>query len=248
MRAWRSVSMATRLPAAFATRSPTMPSEPLDPLEIALAVARALAKLGIPYFLGGSLASSLQGEPRATNDIDFVVDLTEAVGTRLCRRARARLRRRCRGADRRSAPTGFMEHLLPEGLRTALKGGGETRGLASETELRVGHPRLDEQASPSRLRRRSGDGGQPSLLQRGNASGFPKRRCREPLCGVIVANRSVPPALHFPRALVGAAVLLSEGVSNCVSPTGVGGQVWPEGLRTALKGGGETRVWLAKPS
>jgi hypothetical protein len=29
----------------------------------------------IPYFLGGSLASSLQGEPRSTNDIDFVVDL-----------------------------------------------------------------------------------------------------------------------------------------------------------------------------
>ena len=27
------------------------------------------------YFLGGSLASSLQGEPRATNDIDFVIAL-----------------------------------------------------------------------------------------------------------------------------------------------------------------------------
>jgi hypothetical protein len=56
-----------------------MPSEPLGPLEIALAVARVLTKLGVPYFLGGSLASSVQGEPRATNDIDFVVDLTEAV-------------------------------------------------------------------------------------------------------------------------------------------------------------------------
>jgi hypothetical protein len=54
-----------------------MPSEPLGPLEIALAVARALTKLGIPYFLGGSLASSVQGEPRATNDIDLVVDLPE---------------------------------------------------------------------------------------------------------------------------------------------------------------------------
>jgi hypothetical protein len=29
----------------------------------------------VPYFLGGSLATSLQGEPRSTNDIDFVVDL-----------------------------------------------------------------------------------------------------------------------------------------------------------------------------
>lgn len=54
-----------------------MPSEPLGPLEVALAVAHALTKLGIPYFLGGSLASSVQGEPRATNDIDLVVDLPE---------------------------------------------------------------------------------------------------------------------------------------------------------------------------
>jgi len=55
-----------------------MPSEPLGPLEVALAVAEALERLGIAYFLGGSLASSVQGEPRATNDIDFVVDLSEA--------------------------------------------------------------------------------------------------------------------------------------------------------------------------
>jgi hypothetical protein len=40
-------------------------------------VARALTARGIGYFLGGSLASSLQGEPRSTNDIDFVVDLPE---------------------------------------------------------------------------------------------------------------------------------------------------------------------------
>lgn len=56
-----------------------MPSEPLPlPLEVALALAAALEQLGVPYFLGGSLASSLQGEPRATNDLDFVVDLHEA--------------------------------------------------------------------------------------------------------------------------------------------------------------------------
>lgn len=46
-----------------------------DALDIALLVARALDAVGAPYFLGGSLASSLQGEPRATNDIDFVVQL-----------------------------------------------------------------------------------------------------------------------------------------------------------------------------
>lgn len=54
-----------------------MPSEFLAPLEVALLVARALERAGVDYFLGGSLASSVQGEPRATKDIDFVVDLPE---------------------------------------------------------------------------------------------------------------------------------------------------------------------------
>jgi hypothetical protein len=46
-----------------------------DILTIAFQVAEAMERAQVPYFLGGSLASSLQGEPRATNDIDFVVDL-----------------------------------------------------------------------------------------------------------------------------------------------------------------------------
>lgn len=46
-----------------------------DALEVALWVARAFEEVGIEYFLGGSLASSLQGEPRSTNDIDFVVSM-----------------------------------------------------------------------------------------------------------------------------------------------------------------------------
>jgi hypothetical protein len=44
-------------------------------IDIALKVARALTAVGAEYFLDGSLASSLQGEPRATNDIDFVIAL-----------------------------------------------------------------------------------------------------------------------------------------------------------------------------
>jgi len=44
-------------------------------IDIALKVARALTAVEADYFLGGSLASSLQGEPRATNDIDFVIAL-----------------------------------------------------------------------------------------------------------------------------------------------------------------------------
>lgn len=49
----------------------------LDPIQIALRVASVLESLGLAYHLGGSLASSLHGEPRATNDIDLVVDLPQ---------------------------------------------------------------------------------------------------------------------------------------------------------------------------
>jgi len=46
-----------------------------EPLDIALRVAAAIESNGGNYFVGGSLASSLQGEPRATNDIDLVIEL-----------------------------------------------------------------------------------------------------------------------------------------------------------------------------
>ncbi len=46
-----------------------------DVIRVALECAEAFEKAQVGYFLGGSLASSFQGEPRATNDIDFVVDL-----------------------------------------------------------------------------------------------------------------------------------------------------------------------------
>ena len=46
-----------------------------DVVDIALRVAEALEKVGARYFVGGSLASSIDGEPRATNDIDFVIDM-----------------------------------------------------------------------------------------------------------------------------------------------------------------------------
>lgn len=49
----------------------------MDVVDVTIRVTSALEQVGVGYFLGGSLASSLQGEPRATNDIDLVVDLTE---------------------------------------------------------------------------------------------------------------------------------------------------------------------------
>lgn len=52
-----------------------MSAEVENAIDIALKVAVALTSVGGEYFVGGSLASSLQGEPRATNDIDFVISL-----------------------------------------------------------------------------------------------------------------------------------------------------------------------------
>jgi hypothetical protein len=55
----------------------------MDVVDVALRVTEALERCGIGYFLGGSLASSFHGEPRATNDVDLVVDLSEADVPRL---------------------------------------------------------------------------------------------------------------------------------------------------------------------
>lgn len=46
-------------------------------------VISALDQSGIPYMLTGSLVSSLQGEPRATHDIDVVVALDEIGASKL---------------------------------------------------------------------------------------------------------------------------------------------------------------------
>jgi hypothetical protein len=68
--------MGVRSPLASFRLSRSMAAEVGEnAIDIALKVARALTAAGAEYFLGGSLASSLQGEPRATNDIDFVVAL-----------------------------------------------------------------------------------------------------------------------------------------------------------------------------
>lgn len=48
-----------------------------DPIDVALQVAEALEACGLRYVVGGSLASSLSGEPRSTLDVDMVVALTE---------------------------------------------------------------------------------------------------------------------------------------------------------------------------
>ena len=48
-----------------------------DPILIAAKVAEAFDSCGIRYVIGGSLSSSLSGEPRSTLDIDMVAELNE---------------------------------------------------------------------------------------------------------------------------------------------------------------------------
>ena len=45
------------------------------PIAVTLRVTSLLERLGVPYFLGGSLASTLFGAPRTTLDSDIVADL-----------------------------------------------------------------------------------------------------------------------------------------------------------------------------
>ncbi|MGH8924287.1 MAG: hypothetical protein ACRDWA_06585 [Acidimicrobiia bacterium] len=47
----------------------------MDPVDLAVRIADVFERLHIPYVLGGSLASSLLGEPRSTNDVDLAVAL-----------------------------------------------------------------------------------------------------------------------------------------------------------------------------
>ena len=48
---------------------------PEEALKVVLEVTRPLDELGVPYVVGGSLASSLHGVPRTTQDADLVADL-----------------------------------------------------------------------------------------------------------------------------------------------------------------------------
>ena len=47
----------------------------MKPLEVLKLVLAQLERMGLPYMVGGSLASSFYGRPRSTYDADLVVDL-----------------------------------------------------------------------------------------------------------------------------------------------------------------------------
>jgi len=46
-----------------------------EPIEVTLKVTGVLEKLGIPYLIGGSLASTLYGMVRTTQDSDIITEM-----------------------------------------------------------------------------------------------------------------------------------------------------------------------------
>jgi len=47
----------------------------MEPSDLLLHFVEILERLGIPYLVTGSMATTAYGEPRFTNDLDVVVDL-----------------------------------------------------------------------------------------------------------------------------------------------------------------------------
>lgn len=50
-----------------------------EPVQITRQIAQEFDRLEIKYFVGGSLASSLHGIPRATHDVDMIADIKEVL-------------------------------------------------------------------------------------------------------------------------------------------------------------------------
>ena len=46
-----------------------------DIVAVAHTLAQTLEKLGVVYWIGGSMASAIHGVPRSTQDVDFVAEL-----------------------------------------------------------------------------------------------------------------------------------------------------------------------------
>jgi hypothetical protein len=59
------------------------------PLELLFPIVRIFEELGIPYVLGGSVASTLFGEPRMTADVDIAIRITPAQASALFERTGA---------------------------------------------------------------------------------------------------------------------------------------------------------------
>lgn len=67
--------MDDRWPRRLPLNGKTVPDELTDPVAVALHVGAHIDALGVRWVVGGSIASSVHGEPRATQDVDIVLGL-----------------------------------------------------------------------------------------------------------------------------------------------------------------------------
>ncbi len=74
----------TKLVQAALERREGWHLQPIDLLAVMLPAWRVLEDLHLPYYLGGSIASSLHGMQQLAQDIDLVVDLDEQMLPSLC--------------------------------------------------------------------------------------------------------------------------------------------------------------------
>ena len=108
-----------------------------DPIRVALAFTEMLDRLGIPYLIGGSLASSVHGEPRSTNDVDVVADLRPGQVAPLL------------------TALGPEYYVSPEAVRAAVEAGTSFNVIHMDTALKVDVFVVgDDSFDQERLRRR----------------------------------------------------------------------------------------------
>ena len=112
---------------------------PPDPIQVALTVAEALEHCGLRYLVGGSLSSSLSGEPRSTLDVDLVVSMSDDDVRPFVNRL------------------GDQFHVEPDSLRRAIRDRSSTNLIHYETSMKVdlfivGGSVLDEQQMDRRQR------------------------------------------------------------------------------------------------
>ena len=67
--------------------------------ELSLLFVRPLNQIGARYIVSGSVASILYGEPRLTNDVDFVIFLRDTDIVRLRKFSHAGILRSAAGSD-----------------------------------------------------------------------------------------------------------------------------------------------------
>ena len=89
------------------------------PLEVTMIVVEALESLGVPYLIGGSLASSLFGSTRATLDADILADLRPEHAESLQRKLSQEF------------------YLDPEAMREAIRRRGSFNAIHMETAFKI---------------------------------------------------------------------------------------------------------------